>query len=116
MRELKDELELFLGAYYSEAPEGAAYPYAVFDVNVLSVDDARNSCTLEINVWDKGAYYSRAEQMADDIEKKVDGEISLSDDLLFYAYKGSREHILDEDKQIKRIRMQFELYFYERSK
>lgn len=115
MRKLKDELELFLGAYYSEAPEKAAYPYAVFDVNVYSNDDGRSNATLEINVWDENAYYSRAEKLADEIEEKVDGEISLSDDLLFYVYKGSREHVVDDDKRIKRIRMQFDLYFYERS-
>lgn len=115
MLELKNQLEVYLGAYYSEAPENATYPYAVFDISILSKEDNRNNCTLEINVWDKNRYYSRAENMADDISKLLDGSIKLSDELLFYCYDGSRDHVLDEDKQIKRIRMQFELYFYERS-
>lgn len=115
MNELKNQLELYLGAYYSEAPVSANYPYAVFDITLNSKDDERNACTLEVNVWDKNQYYSRAEKMADDITRLLDGSIKLSDEVLFYCYTGSRDHVLDEDKQIKRIRMQFELYFYERS-
>ncbi|MBQ0112229.1 MAG: hypothetical protein KBT03_03775 [Bacteroidales bacterium] len=115
MRKLKDELELYLGAYYSEAPVDATYPYNVFDIEVTSKNDNKYNAILEVNVWDKNKYYSRAEAEADKIEHLLDGAISLSDDVLFYCFDGSRQHVLDEDKQIKRIRMQFELYFYERS-
>lgn len=115
MRKLKDELELYLGAYYSEAPKNAAYPYSVFDVDIISKEGERYSAILEINIWDKNEYYSRAEEEADRMERLVDGEVSLSDDVLFYCYTDSRQHVLDDDKQIKRIRMQFSLFFYERS-
>lgn len=115
MLELKNQLEVYLGAYYSEAPTNATYPYSVFDITINSKDDNKYSCTLEINVWDKNQYYSRAEELADRTSKLLDGTIKLSDEVLFYCFEGSRDHVLDEDKQIKRIRMQFELYFYERS-
>ena len=114
LRLLKDELEDYLGAYYMEAPEGATYPYAVFELNRLSENDERQAILLEINVWDKHRYYSRAEEMMDTIEKNLHGYGQLSNDDIFYCFNGSRKPIPDEDKQIKRIREQFELYYYER--
>ena len=114
LRLLKDELEDYLGAYYMEAPEGATYPYAVFELNRLSENDERQAILLEINVWDKHRYYSRAEEMMDTIEKNLHGYGQLSNDDIFYCFNGSRQAIPDEDKQIKRIREQFELYYYER--
>lgn len=114
MRLLKDELEEYLGAYYMEAPEDAKYPYAVFELNRLSEDYDRQSYLLEINVWDEHKYYSRAEATMDEIEQKLNGCFELSDNNLFYVFNGNRQPIPDDDKRIKRIREQFELYLYER--
>lgn len=114
LRLLKDELEEYLGAYYMEAPEHAKYPYAVFELNRLSENDERQAIILEINVWDKHKYYSRAEEMMDTIEGLLHGTYELSNSDIFYCYNGARQPIPDDDKQIKRIREQFELYYYER--
>ena len=114
MRLLKDELEEYLGAYYMEAPEDAKYPYAVFELNRLSEDYERQSYILEVNVWDSHKYYSRAEAKMDDIEKLLHGYFQLSNNDVFYVFNGSRQSIPDDDKAIKRIREQFELYLYER--
>ena len=114
LRLLKDELADYLGAYYMEAPEDAEYPYAVFELNRLSEDYERQSVILEINVWDSHKYYSRAEATMDDIEAKLHGHFQLSNNDVFYVFNGSRQPVPDDDKDIKRIREQFELYYYER--
>lgn len=114
MKKLKDELEEYIGAFYNEAPKEAKYPYGVFGLRRLGTEDERQRFVLEVNVWDKSPYYSRAEAMMDEIEEKLDGCLSLSDDTLFYCYIGAREPVEDKDKSIKRIREQFELYCYER--
>lgn len=114
MRLLKDELEDYLSAYYMEAPESAQYPYAVFELNRLSQDYERQSLLLEVNVWDKHKYYSRAEAKMDEIEEALHGYFQLSNNDVFYVFNGSRQVIPDDDTQIKRIREQFELYYYER--
>ena len=114
MRLLKDELEDYLGAYYMEAPESATYPYAVFELRRMVEDYERQSIILEVNVWDKHRYYSRAEEMMDTIEGLLHGTYELSNNDIFYVFNGNRQNIPDDDKDIKRIREQFELYYYER--
>lgn len=114
LRLLKDELEDYLGAYYLEAPENAQYPYAVFELTRLTEDYERQAIILEINVWDKHKYYSRAEEMMDTIEGLLHGTYELSNSDIFYVFNGARQNVPDDDKQIKRIREQFELYYYER--
>ena len=114
MRLLKDELEEYLSAYYMEAPENAEYPYAVFELNRLSQDYERQSVLLEVDVWDKHKYYSRAEAKMDEIEAKLHGFFELTNNDVFYVFNGSRQPVPDDDKQIKRIRETFELYYYER--
>ena len=114
MRLLKDELEEYLGAYYMEAPQDAQYPYAVFELRRMSEDYERQSIILEINVWDSHRYYSRAEEMMDTIEKNLHGYFQLSNNDIFYVFNGNRQNVPDDDKDIKRIREQFELYYYER--
>lgn len=114
MRKLREELEEYITSYYNEAPEDAAYPYSVFSLRRIGTEDERQRYILEINVWDRNQYYSRADEMMDKMEEKLDGCLSLSDDTLFYCYKGEREPVTDKDKSIKRIREQFELYCYER--
>ena len=114
MRSLKDELEEYLSAYYVDAPEDAEYPYVVFELTRTQEDYDRQSYILEINVWDKHKYYSRAEAKMDDIEKLLNGCYELSTQDLFYVFNGNRQVVPDDDRQIKRIREQFELYYYER--
>lgn len=114
LRCLKDELEEYLGAYYVEAPEDAEYPYVVFELNRLSEDYDRQAYLLEVNVWDKHKYYSRAEAKMDELEGILNGCYELSTKDLFYVFNGQRQVVPDDDKQIKRVREQFELYLYER--
>ena len=113
LRLLKDELEEYLSAYYMEAPEDAQYPYAVFELNRLTENYERQAMILEVNVWDKHKYFSRAEAKMDDIEKLLHGYFELTNHDVFYCFNGSRMAVPDDDKQIKRIREQFELYYYE---
>lgn len=111
---LKQVIEELTGAYYEEAPEGIAYPYAVFSMRRISESDGRQSYSLEINAWDQYAYYSRVENMMDALEKKLHQTNRLTEEYLIRIFKGARQNVPDQDKSIKRVREQFELYVYER--
>lgn len=101
-------------AYEMEAPEDAAYPYIVFEARRLSVVDYIENFVLEINVWDKNKTYNRVNGITDKIEKALDHERNLNDKKLGIFYKGNRQAVLDEDKQIKRVREQFDMIVIER--
>lgn len=113
-KNLKQLLKELTEAYYEEAPEDAAYPYMVFSMRRTSESDGRQFYSLEINVWDQNAYYSRAENMMDLLEKKLHQNSFLTEDYLIRIFKGVRQNVPDPDKSIKRVREQFELYVYER--
>ncbi|WP_300766989.1 hypothetical protein [uncultured Acetatifactor sp.] len=110
---LKGELEALTGAYYEEAPEGAAYPYMVFSARRLTEDAGQQVYTLEVNAWDQHPYYSRAEGMMDVLEGKLHRCNYMTEGHLIRIFKGARQNIPDSDKTIKRVREQFEMRVYE---
>ena len=106
---LKRFLEGLLEGYSDEAPDEATYPYKVFSIRKLMMEDGISFYLLEVNVWDKHKYYSRAESMMDKLEKMLNKQVFNTEDLVIYTYIGQRDNIVDQDKQIKRVRGQFEI-------
>lgn len=111
--DLKTELEQLTGAFYEEAPKNAPYPYAVFIARRTGETDERQTYILEINVWDQHSHYSRAESLMDELEQKLHRCNHLTDKYLIRIFRGQRKNVPDPDKEIKRVREQFEMYVYE---
>ena len=111
---LVKELERLTGAFNEDAEIEKSYPYAVFSVRRMSEDNEKQVYSLEINVWDQGRYYSRAESMMDELERKLHRCNHLTDTFLIRIFKGQRQNVPDSDKTIKRVREQFEMQVYER--
>ena len=111
--DLKKELETLTGAYYEEAPDDAKYPYVVFSMRRLSGDEGPQHYVLEINAWDQGEYYSRAEGVMDALEKKLHRCNYIAERHLIRIFRGARQNVPDPDKTIKRVREQFEMRIYE---
>lgn len=112
--DLKKELEQLTGAFYEETPKETPYPYAVFSIRRTDETDGRQTYILEINVWDQHLYYSRAENIMDELEHKLHRCNHLTDGYLIRIFRGQRQNVPDPDKEIKRVREQFEMYVYER--
>lgn len=111
---LKRELEILLDAYSDEAPEDATYPYKVFNTKRVGADDGVQKYILEVNVWDQGSYYSKAEAIMDELEQKLHRCNHLNKFGLICCFKGQRQNVPDPDKSIKRVREQFDLTVVER--
>ena len=116
MDTIKTILERVAGipVYKNEAPEDAVYPYVVFEARRLSATNFLENYLLEINVWDKYHTYSRVEHFIKKIEKGLDREYDLGKDGLIICYKGNSQPVPDENKQIKRMREQFDMIVVER--
>ncbi len=111
---LKNELEQLTGAFYEEAPADADYPYMVFSSKRLSENCGKQIYSLEINAWDQNEYYSRAENMMDELEKKLHQCVHVTERFLIRIFKGMRQNVSDPDKTIKRVREQFEMHVFEK--
>lgn len=111
---LNKELEQLTGAFCEEAPQDISYPYAVFNARRLNETDEIQTYSLEINVWDRHQYYSRADKMMDNLERKLNKCNHLTDRYLIRIFRGPRQNVPDQDKDLKRVREQFEMYVYER--
>lgn len=109
-KQIKDVIkELITGidVYIDEAPLSAEYPYAVIELERINADTVSRH-QLEVNVWDKYKTYSRVDKYADDIESCLDREKYINAAFSFVIHKDSlRGHIVDEDKEIKRVRTLF---------
>jgi len=97
----------------NEALGSEEYPYAVVSTSRMNANDNISNWTLEINVWDKNKFYSRAESIADSIEKLLDFKQIKSENNLLCIFKGQKDNIADTDKAIKRVRLQLDLTIYE---
>ena len=101
-------------AYPSEASKNATYPYSVFTVKITDPSSVPVVGILEVNVWDMQNTYSRANSIMDAIEKKTEVR-HTNEKMMAWMYKGQRDEVPDENKDIKRVREQFEIRFAERN-
>lgn len=111
---LIDNLKFMIGGKHEEEEEKQNYPYKVFSVKRVSHEGCLSTYDLEVNVWDRHKFYSRAEAMMDELEKTLHSGEVLTDKMLIRTFKGKRENIPDPDKAIKRVRANFTLHVYER--
>ena len=51
--------------------KNAIYPYRVFSAQRISEIGERQVYVLEVNVWDQNQYYTRADALMDELEKKT---------------------------------------------
>lgn len=110
---LRKEMESLTGAYYEEAPEDAAYPYAVFSLRRLGDGEGKQTCSLEVNIWDQHPYYSRAEDMMDALEERLHRcSLNTGEGFLVRIFKGARQNVPDPDRTIRRVREIFEAQIY----
>lgn len=93
--------------YEYEAESEDNYPYAVFEINTNSAEEFPRVGYLEINVWDRHRTYSTVDTYMDNIESKLKDAYFESSKVAFRCFAGDRNHILDEDKAIKRTREKF---------
>ena len=113
---LKELFEALLNkkAYYLEAPQGAEYPYIVFEPSRLTSEYGVEKYDLEINAWDSYATASRIDALMDTLESGIDKYKHYDKSRTFVIHKGNRQYVSDEDKKIKRVRENFELTVVER--
>lgn len=100
--------------YADEAPDGAAYPYVVYNLGSWTFEDARDDIVLDMDIWDYGANYQRIEAMADNLEAEFncDAVHGYNLGVLPQFFRYLRSKVPDTDKNIKRINLKIEIQNY----
>ena len=102
-----------INAAGKEATNELEYPYAVVTMSRLNRNDNISLWSLEVNVWDKHKYYSRAETISDNIDKLLDFARLKSGDNLICIFESQKNNLKDIDPAIKRVNMRFDMNIYE---
>lgn len=105
-------LEFCSSVNYRKVPQPVTYPYTTFLLKELQTEDGKTQCRLEINCVARNA--EEAEDLADNIQDKFDGYSHLDDKTAFEVYRLQRDTIEEEDKELERRRLTFELYYHKR--
>lgn len=101
--------------YHEIADDKALYPHIVFTFRRVDLGDlSRQDYILEVDVWDKGNSTQTVDNLADSVENLLQAENLPQDNVLPTFYLINRQNILDEDKQIRHRRVQFQVQNYER--
>ena len=106
---IKEILSEIMNTHEDNAPESATYPYCVFETRLIGKDDVTSRYVLEINIWDKRDTYNRAETYSKKIDAVLDHAICDFGSGKWRTYTSDKRHVLDEDKRLKRIKMEYEL-------
>lgn len=113
IKKLLNDIVPNISIYNDNAPRNAIYPYAVIETSKLStLYYPRVDCALIINIWDKQANYSSVNKFADDIQNKFNVESFCDQNVSVAFFLDTRNKIVDEDKSLKRVQMEFEADFY----
>lgn len=119
--ELRKIVEMLLkevnnNVYYVEATNKSPFPYIVFDFNTVDLNNyPREDVFLVVDVWDKSDDTMIIENLADDIEKKLNRLNYPTATVLPTFFLSTRYNLSDENKLLKRRQLRFEIQNYERS-
>ena len=96
--------------YYLNFPKPPSYPYVVFELREMIVVDGRTTYQLEVDIVSKDA--ATTISMADKLGDALDHDAVTTADLFFHSYRSRRYAIVEEDKNIQRVHMQMDLFYY----
>lgn len=98
-------------AYYEEATDEAVFPYKVWELTNIDLSNMdRDDLILIVNVWSDNA--KEADEVADSIEKTLNGLNSPKNPSYPTFYRISRMRVPDEDKNIRHRELKFEVQNY----
>lgn len=100
--------------YYDQAPDAATYPHIVFDLSELMHEDGRTLIEMEVNILDYGTITTTAEAIADELQALLDRANFINPFIQYSIYRGLKQKVEEEDKQLIRRRLTFEIHLHER--
>ena len=124
---IKDEVEIFLKnmlnsltdvkVFNDRSRKSSAYPYVVMDSSNISTQlYPRVDVDLVLNIWDKSQNYIKVNEIADIIQSALNRNSKVADNITATFYLNTRKNVDDEDKELKRVYMLFDVEIYQAEK
>lgn len=104
---------LTTNVYYEGNQDPAVYPRLVFDLSEVTYDSGKTLYQLEINIIDYGTSTKIVENLADTVQSTLNKYYFINDEIQFAVYRGLRQKVEEDDKQIIRRRLLFEIQLHE---
>lgn len=104
--------------YFQAAPDGAAYPYLVYDLPNSLDDGTLEQFVVDVDGWDAptGGDTTALETLMDGVDKALHRLTVVVDDELSMAfYRDNRLALIDDDPRIRRRKYVYEARTFERS-
>ncbi|ALY08070.1 hypothetical protein BhaS171_00014 [Bacillus phage vB_BhaS-171] len=119
MIEIRKALHTFLRQYHSRvyfqsAPTTATFPYIVYDLPNSFTDEELEVFNLDIDVWDNQADTTTLETLASSLWRALDHYQYIDQQIQFVLYKENRLTVIDEDPNIKRRKLIFQMRYFDR--
>lgn len=120
----KNEIEIFLKktldslidvkVFNDRSRKDSVYPYIVIDSSNISTQFyPRIDVDLELNIWDKNQNYVKVNEIADIIQSVLNRTSKVADNITATFYLNTRKNMDDEDKELKRVYMLFDVEIYQ---
>lgn len=120
----KDEIEIFLKkilnslvdvkVFNDRSRKDSIYPYVVMDSSNISTQlYPRVDVDLTLNIWDKSQNYIKVNEIADIIQSALNRNSKVADNITATFYLNIRKNADDEDKELKRVYMLFDVEIYQ---
>lgn len=101
--------------HYQRAPSDIIFPYVVYDFPNSFMNGDQEVFNLDVDIWDNKNDTTELETLASNIWREFNKYHYLDDNIQFSIYRDNRLPPLDEDdKNIKRRKLIFQLRFFDR--
>lgn len=123
----KNEIEIFLKkmlnsltdvkVFNDRSRKDSIYPYIVMDSSNINTQlYPRVDVDLTLNIWDKSQNYIKVNKIADIIQSALNRNSKVADNITATFYLNIRKNVDDEDKELKRVYMLFDVEIYQAEK
>lgn len=119
MIELRKAINSFLKqhhprVYHQRATDQAVFPYIVYNLPNSFDNEQQEVFNLDVDVWDKGNDTTPIETLSGDLWRVLNRFEYIDPNIQFTVYRASRLTLDEDDINIKRRKLIFELRYLDR--
>lgn len=100
--------------YYQSATDQAQFPYIVYNLPNSFDNEQQEVFNLDIDVWAVGADTTVIETLTGQLWKELNNYHHIDANIQFVTYRASRLTLEDDNPDIKRRKLIFELRYFDR--